>query len=99
VPESKYSVAFQSRLAGEQWLRPYTDKEFERLAQAGVKKILVMCPAFVSDCLETLEEIAMRGRETFMEAGGEAFALIPCLNENPRWIAALETMVRRGLQE
>jgi ferrochelatase len=94
IPSSKFSVSFQSRLGRDPWLKPYTDYELQRLPQSGVKKLLVMCPAFVSDCLETLEEIAMRGRETFLEAGGETFALIPCLNEHPRWLDALEKIVR-----
>jgi ferrochelatase len=97
LPEEKYSVAFQSRLGREPWLKPYTDTELVRLAGDGVKKLLVICPAFVSDCLETLEEIAMRGRETFVEAGGKEFALIPCMNEHPRWLEALEDMVRRNM--
>jgi ferrochelatase len=97
VPAGKFSISFQSRLGRDPWLKPYTDFEFARLAQCGVKKLFVMCPAFVSDCLETLEEIAMRGRETFTQAGGESLALIPCLNEHPRWLDALETMVRRNL--
>ncbi len=91
----KYSVAFQSRLGKEPWLQPYTDRELVRLAQDGVKKLLVMCPAFVADCLETLEEIGMRGRETFLQAGGQEFTLIPCLNDHSRWIDALENMVSR----
>ena len=95
VPAGKYSIAFQSRLGRDPWLKPYTDYELPRLAQSGVKKLLVMCPAFVSDCLETLEEIGLRGRETFLEAGGKELALIPCLNEHPLWLEALEKMVRR----
>lgn len=90
---TKYSISFQSRLGREQWLRPYTDHEFVRLAQGGVKKIAVMCPAFVADCLETLEEIGLRGRETFLQAGGKEFQLIPCLNEHPSWLAALEKWI------
>jgi len=97
VPAEKYSVAFQSRLGRDPWLKPYTDFEFTRLAESGVKNLLVICPAFVSDCLETLEEIAMRGRETFLEAGGTAFALIPCLNEHPRWLDGLEKILRDNL--
>jgi protoporphyrin/coproporphyrin ferrochelatase len=97
VPADKFSVAFQSRLGKDPWLKPYTDLELERLAKCGIKKLLVICPAFVSDCLETIEEIAMRGREIFIEAGGSEFALIPCLNEHPRWIDALEKMVRANL--
>jgi len=98
VPEGKYSIAFQSRLGRDPWLKPYTDFEFPRLAQNGVRKLLVMCPAFVSDCLETVEEIGLRGRETFLQAGGAEFALIPCLNEHPLWLEALEKMVGRFLQ-
>ena len=97
VPADKFSTAFQSRLGRDPWLKPYTDFELERLAESGVKKLLVICPAFVSDCLETLEEIAMRGREIFIGAGGESFDLIPCLNEHPRWLEALEKLVRRNL--
>jgi len=97
VPEGKFSVSFQSRLGRDPWLKPYTDFEFVRLAESGVKKLLVICPAFVSDCLETLEEIAMRGREIFIDAGGKEFALIPCMNEHPRWLEALEKLVRAGL--
>jgi ferrochelatase len=87
---TKYSISFQSRLGRDPWLKPYTDQELVRLAMAGVKRLLVMCPAFVADCLETLEEIGLRGRDTFLRAGGKDFRLIPCLNEHPRWLAALE---------
>jgi protoporphyrin/coproporphyrin ferrochelatase len=95
VPKEKYSIAFQSRLGREPWLKPYTDYELPRLAERGVKRLLVICPAFVCDCLETLEEIGLRGRESFLAAGGSDFALIPCLNEHPMWLEALEGMVRR----
>jgi ferrochelatase len=95
VPAEKYSVAFQSRLGRDPWLKPYTDFELPRLAAGGAKRMLVMCPAFVSDCLETLEEIALRGRDTFLGAGGVEFHLIPCLNGHPRWLEALEKMVVR----
>jgi len=97
IPPQKYSVSFQSRLGRDPWLKPYTDLELARLPQSGVKKLLVMCPAFVADCLETLEEIAMRGRETFLKAGGETFAQIPCVNEHPRWLEALEKIVHREM--
>jgi len=95
VPAGKYSVSFQSRLGKDPWLKPYTDLELERLAKQGVKKLLVMCPAFVSECLETIEEIGMRGRDTFLQAGGKEFAQIPCLNEHPLWIEALEGMIAK----
>ena len=77
------------------WLKPYTDLELAELPKRGVKKLLVICPAFVSDCLETLEEIGIRGRQTYLSAGGNEFTQIPCLNEHPRWIAALEKMIER----
>jgi protoporphyrin/coproporphyrin ferrochelatase len=93
LPRGKYSVSFQSRLGKDPWLKPYTDFELERLAKEGVKKLLVICPAFVSDCLETIEEIGIRGRESFMQAGGKEFDQIPCLNEHPLWIDALVGMV------
>ncbi len=85
IKEGAYSNAFQSRLANEPWLKPYTDSELERLAKEGVKKMVVITPAFVTDCLETLEEIAMEAKEEFIEAGGEQFHYIPCLNDNDEW--------------
>src|SRR5262249_29618618 len=98
VPRGKYSVSFQSRLGKDPWLKPYTDFEFERLAKEGVRKLLVICPAFVSDCLETIEEIGIPGRESFLQAGGKEFAQIPCLNEHPLWIETLEGMIGKFLQ-
>ena len=89
IPKEKYSVSFQSRLGRDPWLKPYTDFEIPRLVEEGKKRMKVICPAFVSDCLETIEEIGMRGKELFEEAGGTDFELIPCLNEHPRWIDAL----------
>jgi ferrochelatase len=74
-------------------LKPYTDLELPRFAQEGKKRVLVICPAFVSDCLETIEEIGIRGEQTFTEAGGTSLSLIPCMNEHPRWIQALATFV------
>jgi len=97
IADSQYSIAFQSRLGRARWLEPYTDRVLERLGKAGVKKLMVMCPAFVSDCLETLEEIGIRGRETFRAAGGGELTLIPCLNTHPRWVEALEAMARNWL--
>jgi protoporphyrin/coproporphyrin ferrochelatase len=89
----EFSVAFQSRLGRDPWLQPYTDRTIEALAASGVRKLLVICPAFVADCLETLEEIGIRGRQKFMESGGKKLTLISCLNTHPSWIAALERMV------
>lgn len=95
VPAGKYSISFQSRLGKDPWLKPYTDLVLAELPKRGVNKLLVICPAFVADCLETIEEIGLRGKETFVEAGGKEFVRIPCLNEHPAWIAALENMVKR----
>jgi ferrochelatase len=92
---TQYSVAFQSRLGKDPWLKPYSDRVIEDLARDGVKRLLVICPSFVSDCLETLEEMGMRGRETFLNAGGREFVLIPCLNDDPLWLSALENIVER----
>ncbi len=85
----QYSTSFQSRLVRLPWLRPYTDEVLAELPGRGVKKLAVICPAFVSDNLETLEEMGIRGRETFLGQGGERFTLVPCLNEHPQWIDAL----------
>ena len=89
LPEEKVSSSYQSRLAGDPWLKPYTDYEFERLAKEGKKRLAVITPAFVSDCLETLEEIAMEGKEQFEEAGGENYKHIPCLNDSEAWVAVM----------
>jgi ferrochelatase len=90
-------VSFQSRLAGEPWLEPFTDFELKRLPGAGVKRLLVLCPAFVADCLETLEEMRVEGRDTFLAAGGESFEQIPCLNDQEPYIRFLAGRVERWL--
>lgn len=92
LPKDKYSISFQSRL-GKGWLEPFTDVRLEQMPKEGIRKLLVICPAFISDCLETLEEIAERGKETFMEAGGEYYEMIPCLNTHPLWVDTLATWV------
>ena len=94
LPEGKYSLSFQSRLPGEPWLEPFTDRELRRLAQSGVRRLLVMSPAFTVDCLETLEELALTGRQTFLDAGGTAFKQIPCLNDSAPYV---EFLSRRAL--
>ena len=98
IPKNKYSISFQSRL-GKGWLTPFTDIRLKELPGEGIKKLLVICPAFVSDCLETLEEIEMRGRETFMEAGGESYEMIPCLNTSPLWINAIHGLISKTKTE
>jgi len=94
LPEGKYGVSFQSRLGRDPWLRPFTDQRLAELPKEGVKRLLVISPAFVSDCLETLEELGMRGKEDFLAAGGESYTLIPCLNERPEWVRVLAGYVR-----
>lgn len=89
IPKEKRGFSFQSRLGRDPWLKPYTAVRLKELPAEGVKKLLVVCPAFVSDCLETIEEMGEEGREFFLHAGGEKFELIPCMNEHPLWIGAL----------
>ncbi|TSC33998.1 ferrochelatase [Corallococcus sp. Z5C101001] len=94
LPEGGYTVAFQSRLGRTPWVKPYTDVVLPELAAKGVKRLAVMCPAFVADCLETLEEIGLRAKEQFVEAGGESLTLVPSLNAHPEWVDAVVRMVR-----
>ena len=94
IDASRYGVSFQSRLGRLPWLPPYTDQELRELPERGVRQLVVACPAFVADNLETLEEIGIAGRETFLAAGGESFTLVPCLNEDPLWIDALAALTR-----
>ncbi|MDB4198715.1 ferrochelatase [Polaribacter sp.] len=89
IEPHQHFVSFQSRLAGDPWLQPYTDKMLEKYPSEGVKKLAVVTPAFVSDCLETLEEIAMEGKEEFLKFGGEEFHAIPCINDNDDWVDVL----------
>ena len=97
IPAEKHSISFQSRLAGEPWLTPYTDYELERLPTVGKKRLLILCPAFVADCLETIEEISGQGKETFLGAGGETFQQIPCVNDHPAYIDFLANRVQQWL--
>lgn len=89
IPSDKYSQTFQSRLAGDKWLEPYTDVEIDKMPDKGIKKLAVVTPAFVADCLETLEEIAMEASHQFKEHGGEEFLAIPCLNDSDDWCATV----------
>lgn len=88
-----YSTTFQSRLGFDPWLKPYTDRTIERMGKEGTKKMAIVTPAFVSDCLETLEEIAMEGEEIFHEVGGKEFTVIPCLNERDDFAQVLANMI------
>lgn len=96
IPKENYSVSFQSKLGRAEWLKPSTTMRMEQLPAEGVKNLSVVCPAFVSDCLETLEEVAVRENENFMKAGGEQFTFIPCMNTQSAWIKAMVEIL--GLQ-
>ncbi len=93
IPQERVETSFQSRLtqAGNEWIKPYTAVRLEALPQEGVQRLLVVCPAFINDCLETLEEIAMEGKHAFEHAGGTELTYIPCLNDSPQWV---DTIVR-----
>ena len=91
----RWSVSFQSRLGRTPWIHPYTDIVVPELARRGVRRLLVYCPAFVADCLETLEEIGIRGRQLFLDAGGESLTLVPSLNATPVWADAVVKLVRQ----
>ncbi len=99
IPKEKTIVSFQSRLGKDKWIEPYTDETLENLPKKGVKKLAVVCPAFVSDCLETLEEIAMEGQEEFLKAGGELFHYLPCLNDEDAWIEVVKNLCEEKLNE
>ena len=94
IPEGKYSQTFQSRLAGDKWLTPYTDVEINKMPENGIKKLAVVTPAFVSDCLETLEEIAMEANHQFKENGGEEFIAIPCMNDGDEWCETVADWIK-----
>lgn len=98
IPKEKWGFSFQSRLGRDPWLQPYTAVRLALLPKEGVKKVVVVCPAFVSDCLETLEEIAEEGKEIFMHAGGESFEMAPCLNVHPLWVGALAKWVKEYVE-
>jgi len=92
VDDSFYSLSFQSRLGSDPWLTPFTDKVIAELAEKGIKHLAVVCPAFITDCLETLEEIGKEAAEIFKAHGGECLTLIPCLNDQDPWIQLLSEM-------
>lgn len=97
LKDGQWRHTFQSRFGRAEWLQPYTQQTLEQLAAAGAANVDVICPGFPSDCLETLEEIAMENKEAFLGAGGKTFHYIPCLNENPDWIEALADLSLRHL--
>jgi ferrochelatase len=97
IPDSKWSVSFQSRLGRDPWLKPDTEAELVRLATSGVRRLVILCPAFVADCLETIEEIGIRAREIFLGHGGTEFHLVPCLNDHPAWIRAVRQLAEERI--
>jgi ferrochelatase len=98
LSDDQYLVTFQSRFGPAKWLEPYTEPTLEKLAQQGVTEIDVVCPGFLADCLETLEEISIEVRETFLHAGGKQFRYIPALNDDPAWMVGLADLVESQLQ-
>ncbi|MDC8104605.1 ferrochelatase [Chryseobacterium sp. B21-037] len=99
LPKDKVIVSFQSRLGKDKWIEPYTDHTLKTIPGKGIKNLAIVCPAFVSDCLETLEEISVEGKELFLEAGGENFNYIPCLNDEDRWIEVIRTLCEEQLNQ
>jgi len=98
LDETRHVICFQSRFGRAQWLQPYTSATLEELGRQGVQRVDILCPGFPADCLETLEEIAIEGKSTFLTAGGKEYFYIPCLNERDDWIRALEQLALRHLQ-
>lgn len=98
LPPAGWSYAFQSRLGRTPWIRPYTDERLPELAAAGAKRLAVLCPSFVADCLETLEEIGIRARAQWLAAGGDDLLLVPSLNAHPAWVSALASRFRKGTE-
>jgi len=96
LQESDYTVSFQSRLGRTKWIEPYTDVVLPELYEKGVRKLVILCPSFVADCLETLEEIGIRAQQDWKALGGTSLTLIPCVNTHPTWIRASADMVRSG---
>jgi ferrochelatase len=97
IEEEKWSVSFQSRLGRDEWVKPYTDPYLKELAEKGMKRVVVFCPSFVADCLETIEEIGISAAEHFKEYGGEELILVPSLNNHPEWVRALTSIIRQQL--
>jgi ferrochelatase len=97
--ESQYRICFQSRFGRAEWIKPYTSEVLTELGQQKTGRVDVICPGFVSDCLETLEEIAIEGKQIFLEAGGGEYHYIPCLNERHEWLTALTDMALQALDK
>ena len=98
LTDQDYMVTFQSRFGPAKWLEPYTEPTLEQLAREGVHHVDVVCPGFVADCLETLEEISIECRDAYLRAGGKQFRYIPCLNDDPQWIEGLADLIEKHVQ-
>jgi ferrochelatase len=96
LPAERVTTSFQSRLGRDPWIQPWSDAELPRLAARGVRRHAVLCPSFVADCLETLEEVGIRARAQWLALGGETLALVPCVNASPAWVRAAAELVRRS---
>jgi protoporphyrin/coproporphyrin ferrochelatase len=95
LPKNRFSVSFQSKLGRSEWLKPATTARMEQMPGEGIKNLAVVCPSFVSDCLETLEEIAIREKENFLKAGGESYTFIPCMNTQPAWVQTVAKLLKQ----
>src|SRR5262249_52716430 len=95
ISSTDYTVSFQSRLGIDQWLRPATDKVIDEMPQKGIERLVVFSPSFTADCLETLEELEMRGRESFIKMGGKEFYLVPSLNDGDDWAELLAEWIQQ----
>ena len=98
LDNENWEISYQSRI-GPGWLKPFTDKRLAEMPKDGIKSVAILCPSFISDCLETLEEIDIRGRKTFLDAGGEKMTYIPCLNESESTIELLKTLVDENISK
>jgi ferrochelatase len=94
LDEQHYSTAFQSRLGRTPWIKPYTDEVLIQLATKGIKRLLIVCPSFVADCLETLEEMGIRANKQWLALGGEELVVVPCLNDRPLWVNAITEIIQ-----
>lgn len=98
LAQENYRVTFQSRFGPSQWLEPYTEPTLIEMAKSGVSSVDVICPGFLADCLETVEEIAIECRDAFLNAGGKQFRFIPCLNDDPLWVEGLTALIQQHIQ-
>ena len=96
IPKERYRVSFQSRLGGTPWIQPFSDEFYRTLAKQGIRRIAVLCPSFIVDCLETVEEVSLRGRDEFLQNGGEELFLVPSVNSHEAWVKAVVDIIQRA---